>query len=50
MFQNMGGVGNSKNQPIQHNLDTLKNVMINKGIENFGISEVNSYWSKITIK
>ena len=50
MFQNMGGMGNTSDQPIQHKLDTLEKTMINEGIAIIGIAEVKNNWSKIPIK
>ena len=40
MFENMGGMGNASDQPIQHKLDTLKNTMTNEGIAIIGLAEV----------
>ena len=50
MFQNMVYMVNASYQPIQHNLDTLKQIMINEEIPIVGISEVNSNWGKIPMK
>ena len=50
MFQNIGGMVNTSDQPNQHKLDTLKNTMINEGLAILRISEVNNNWSKITTK
>ena len=50
MFNNMGTIGNKSDQPRQHKLYTFKKVMINEGIAIVGLTEVNSNWSKITIK
>ena len=50
MFKNMGTIGNKSDQPRQHKLYTFKKVMINEGIAIVGLAEVNSNWSKITIK
>ena len=49
MFQNMGGMGNTSDQSIQHKLFILKNNIINERIEIIGLTEVNSNWSKITM-
>ena len=49
-FQNMGGIGNASDQPIQHKLYTFKNTIINEIIAIIGLAEVNSNWSKIPIK
>ena len=38
MFQSMGGMGNSSDQPIPHKLDTLKNTIINEGISIIGLA------------
>ena len=50
MLHNMGGMGNAPDQPIQHKLYTLRKIIINEGISVIGIAEVNSNWSRITIK
>ena len=50
MFQNMSGIGNTSDKPRQKKLDTLEMIMINEGISIEGISEVNSNWSKNTIR
>ena len=50
MFKNMLGMGNASDQPSQHKLDNLKNIMINKGIAIVGLAEVNSNWSKFPLK
>ena len=50
MFQNMVGTGNTSDQHSQHKLDTLKNTIINEGIEIIGLAKVYSNWSKIPIK
>ena len=47
MFQNMGGIGNSSDQPSQHKLDTFKNTKINEGISIMGLAKVNNNWNKI---
>ena len=43
-------MGKASDQPSQHKLDTLKNTIINEGIEIIGLAKVNSNWSKIPIK
>ena len=40
MFENMGGMGNASDQPIQHKLDTLKNTMTNEVIAIIGLAEL----------
>ena len=50
MLQNMGGMGNTSDKSSQNKLDTLKKTMINEGISIIGVSEVNSNWSKISIR
>ena len=50
MFKNMGGIGNALDQSSQHNIDAFKDTLINEGITIIGFAEVNSNWSKITIK
>ena len=50
MLYNMVIIGNASDQPIQHKLDTLEKIMINEVIAIVVLAEVNSNWSKITIK
>ena len=50
MFQNMGRVVNTSDQPSQHKLDTFKKTMINEIIAIIGLMEVNSKRRKITMK
>ena len=50
MLQNMGGMGNTSDKSSQNKLDTLKKTMINEGMSIIGVSEVNSNWSKISIR
>ena len=50
MFQNMVGMGDEPDQPIQQKLYTLKNTMINEVIAIVGLAEVYSNWIKIPIK
>ena len=46
----MGGIVNTSDQSSKHNLDTLKNTLINEEITIIGMAEVNINWSKIPIK
>ena len=50
MLYNMGIIGNASDQPIQHKLDTLENIMINEGIAIVRLTEVKINRSKIHIK
>ena len=50
MLQKMGGMGNASDQSIQHNIDSLKNTMINEGIAVIGKTEVNMNWININKK